>query len=98
MLTWTEIETRAVAFQKRWKDCTGDERQKAQTFEKDFMYVFGVDWHDGLHEHPIISLDGVLNYIDYLLPGKILIEMKSRGKSLDAAFYSSHAVCSSSQA
>jgi hypothetical protein len=86
MLTWTEIETRAVAFQKRWKDCTGDERQEAQTFEKDFMYVFGVDWHDGLHEHPIISLDGVLNYIDYLLPGKILIEMKSRGKSLDAAF------------
>jgi len=86
MLTWTEIETRAVAFQKRWKDCTGDERQEAQTFEKDFMYVFGVDWHDGLHEHPIISLDGALNYIDYLLPGKILIEMKSRGKSLDAAF------------
>lgn len=86
MLTWTEIETRAVAFQKRWKDCTGDERQEAQTFEKDFMYVFGVDWHDGFHEHPIISLDGVLNYIDYLLPGKILIEMKSRGKSLDAAF------------
>ena len=50
------------------------------------MYVFGVDWHDGLHEHPIVSLDGVINYIDYLLPGKILIEMKSRGKSLDAAF------------
>ena len=86
MLTWTEIETRAIAFQKRWKGCTGDERQEAQTFEKDFMNVFGVDWHDGLHEHPIISLDGVINYIDYLLPGKILIEMKSRGKSLDAAF------------
>ena len=86
MLTWTDIETRAIAFQKRWKDCTGDERQDAQTFEKDFMYVFGVDWHDGLHEHPIISIDGVQNYIDYLIPGKILIEMKSRGKSLDAAF------------
>lgn len=86
MLTWTDIETRAIAFQKRWKDCTGDERQDAQTFEKDFMYVFGVDWHDGLHEHPIISIDGVQNYIDYFIPGKILIEMKSRGKSLDVAF------------
>ena len=86
MLTWSEIETRAIAFQKYWKDCKGDERQDAQTFEKDFMYVFGVDWHDGLHEHPIVSLDGVINYIDYLLPGKILIEMKTRGKSLDAAF------------
>lgn len=86
MLTWTEIETRAIAFQKRWKNCAGDEKQDAQTFEKDFMYVFGVDWHDGFHEYPIISLDGVQNYIDYLIPGKILIEMKSRGKSLDAAF------------
>lgn len=86
MLTWTEIETRAIAFQKRWKGCSGDEKQYGQTFEKDFMHVFGVDWHDGFHEHPIISGDGVPNYIDYLLPGKILIEMKSRGKSLDAAF------------
>ena len=86
MLTWTEIETRAIAFQKRWKNCAGDEKQGAQTFEKDFMYVFGVDWHDGFHEYPIISLDGVQNYIDYLIPGKILIEMKSRGKSLDTAF------------
>ena len=86
MLTWTDIETHAIAFQKRWKGCSDDERQDAQTFEKDLMEVFGVDWHDGFHEHPIISLDGVTNYIDYLLPGKILIEMKSRGKSLDAAF------------
>ena len=86
MLTWTDIETRAVAFQKHWRDCTGDERQEGQTFEKDFMYVFGVDWHDGFHEHPIISVDGVQNYIDYFIPGKILIEMKSRGKSLDVAF------------
>lgn len=86
MLTWTDIETRAVAFQKHWRDCTGDERQEGQTFEKDFMYVFGVDWHDGFHEHPIISIDGVQNYIDYFIPGKILIEMKSRGKSLDVAF------------
>ncbi len=65
MLTWTEIETRAIAFQKRWKACTGDERQEAQTLEKVFMNVFGVDWHDGLHEHPIISIDGVINDIDH---------------------------------
>lgn len=86
MLTWTEIETRAYAFQKRWKDTAGDERQDGQTFEKDLMEVFGVDWHEGFHEHPITTPDGVINYIDYYLPGKILIEMKSRGKSLDVAF------------
>ena len=86
MLAWSEIETRAIAFQKRWKDCSGDEKQDGQTFEKDFMEIFGVDWHDGFHEHPVISTSGLTNYIDYFLPGKILIEMKSRGKSLDAAF------------
>lgn len=86
MLTWSDIETSAIAFQKRWKDTAGDERQDGQTFEKDFMSVFGVDWHEGFHEHQIITADGVINYIDYYLPGKILIEMKSRGKSLDVAF------------
>ena len=86
MLTWTEIETRAIAFQKRWKGCSGDEKQDGQTFEKDFMEIFGVDWHDGFHEHPVLSTSGFTNYIDYYLPGKILIEMKSRGKSLDTAF------------
>jgi len=86
MLTWSDIETSAIAFQKRWKDTAGDERQDGQTFEKDFMSVFGVDWHKGFHEHQIITSDGVINYIDYYLPGKILIEMKSRGKSLDLAF------------
>lgn len=86
MLTWSEIEARAVAFQKRWKNTPGDERQDGQTFEKDFMEVFGVDWREGLHEHLIYLKDGSPRYIDYLLPGKILIEMKSKGQSLAKAY------------
>ena len=86
MLSWTEIETRAIAFSARWRDCTGAERQNAQTFEKDFMQVFGIDWHDGFHEHPIYLPDGSTGYVDYLLTGKILIEMKTKGKSLPAAY------------
>ena len=86
MLGWTEIETRAVRFQKQWKNCTGDERQDAQTFEKDFVNVFGVDFRDGLHEYQIRLKDGRIGYIDYLIPGKILIEMKSKGKSLASAY------------
>ena len=80
-LSWGEIETNAIAFAKRWKDCRGDERQDAQTFEKDLMSVFGVDWLEGLHERRITNEYGVQNYIDYILPGKILIEMKSKGES-----------------
>ena len=86
MLSWMEIETRAAAFAAHWRNCTGNERQYGQTFEKDFMQVFGVDWLDGLHEYQLRLLDGSIAYMDYLLPGKILIEMKSRGKSLAAAF------------
>ncbi|MCC5911786.1 MAG: class I SAM-dependent DNA methyltransferase [Clostridiaceae bacterium] len=86
MLRWTEIESRAVQFQKQWKNCIGDERQEAQTFEKDLMNVFGVDFRDGLHEYQIRLKDGSIGYIDYLIPGKILIEMKSKGKSLTRAY------------
>ena len=86
MLSWTEIETRALSFAARWRDCAGDERQFGQTFEKDFMQVFGVDGHEGLHEYQLYLQDGAIAYVDYLLPGKILIEMKSRGKSLAAAY------------
>lgn len=85
MLSWLEIESRAVAFQHRWKKATGDERQEAQTFEKDLMDVFGVPWLEGLHEYQVYLSDGSIGYIDYLLPGKILIEMKSKGKSLAKA-------------
>lgn len=86
MLSWNEIEDRAVKFQKHWKNCEGNERQQAQTFEKDFMNIFGVDWKDGFHEHPITLKDGSIGYIDYFIPGKILIEMKSKGKSLTKAY------------
>jgi hypothetical protein len=34
------------------------ERQEAQTFEKDFMNIFGADWKDGFHEHKITLKDG----------------------------------------
>lgn len=86
MLSWSEIESNAVAFQRRWKNNPGDERQSGQTFQKDFMEIFGVDWREGLHEYQIRDSDGRLNYIDYLLPGKILIEMKSKGESLIRAY------------
>ena len=86
MLTWTEIETRAIAFQNTWKKTNGDERQDAQTFEKDFMNIFGVDFRDGFHEYQLRLNDGSIGYIDYFLPAKIVIEMKSKGKSLAKAY------------
>ena len=86
MLSWNEIEDRAVKFQAYWKDSEGNEKQEAQRFETDFMNIFGVDWKDGFHEHQITLKDGSIGYIDYFIPGKILIEMKSKGKSLTRAY------------
>lgn len=86
MLTWSEIETRAIAFQNNWKKPKGDERQEAQTFEKDFMNIFGVDFREGFHEYQLVLNNGSIGYIDYFLPAKIVIEMKSKGKSLAKAY------------
>ncbi|NLA42043.1 MAG: hypothetical protein GX874_11705, partial [Smithella sp.] len=85
MLTWNEIETRAIAFQRKWRASPGTEKQDDIKFIQDFLHVFGVDWQTGFPQHQIILPSGKPNYIDYLLPGKILIEMKSRGESLEAA-------------
>lgn len=85
-LSWEEIESNAIAFSKQWKDCNGDERQEAQKFEIGLMSIFGVDFYDGLHEYQIRDMNGRIGYIDYLLPGKILIEMKSKGESLIRAY------------
>ncbi len=63
-----------------------DERQQAQAWTKDFLDIFGVprqkinigfEWR--------VNIDGSQKYIDHLLNGVLLIEMKSRGKSLDKA-------------
>lgn len=93
MLKWSDIESRAVAYAKAWKNCEGKEKQQAQTFEKDLMHVFGIDWHEGMHEYPVTDIEGRTGYIDYLLPGKILIEMKSKGESLIRAYNQGYDYC-----
>ncbi len=89
-LSWDEIETKAVAFQRRWKILLKEEdiieRSWAQKFEEELMEVFGVDKKDGVHEERVFNLEGIQNYIDYLLAGVVLIEMKSPGESLITAY------------
>ena len=79
MLTWTEIETRAAAFQKTWRETLGAEKQDDQELIADFLSAFGVDWRIGLPQHQVFLPNGTLNYIDYLLPGQIMIKMNVFG-------------------
>ena len=86
MKSWNEIRKAATAFSKRWKDAY-DEKSQAQSFLKEFFAVFGVDAVTvATFEHRVKFPDGSQGYADCFWQGRILVEMKSRGKDLDAAF------------
>lgn len=86
-LTWDEIQANAVAFSKRWKDARREEAL-AQTFEKEFLSVFGIDdaLSVGEYEYRVHLDDGHNGYIDFYWPKKIAIEFKTRGKDLNKAY------------
>lgn len=85
-LSWNEIKDRAIAFSKKWADAT-DENAEAKPFLIDFFNIFGVsDRRVNKFEYKVPKRSGGSGYIDMLWKGKILIEMKSRGKNLDKAY------------
>ena len=93
-LSWNEIKTRAAAFVLELKDRllstdsqTVREKADAQTFETDFLKIFGVDRKKvALFEHEVHFGDGERGYIDLFWKGHIIIEMKTPGKDLDKAY------------
>jgi len=86
-LTMNEIRKRAVALTRNWADEPGDERQQAQSFVRDLLHVYGVtETRAAFYERRVKrSSTGTRGYIDALIPGLIVIEMKSAGKDLVAA-------------
>jgi hypothetical protein len=87
-LSWNEIKTRAAAFVLEWKDSqTAREKAEAQTFETEFLKIFGVDRKKAaLFEHEVRFGDGERGYIDLFWKGRIIIEMKTPGKDLGKAY------------
>ena len=86
-LSMNEIRTRAAQFSREWKDEPGDERQQAQSFVRDLLGVYGItQTRAAFYEKRVKrSSTGARGYIDALIPGLALIEMKSAGKDLVAA-------------
>ena len=81
-----EIRKAATVFSKRWKGAY-DEKSQAQSFLKEFFEVFGVDTvTQATFEHRVKFSDGSQGFVDCFWPSTILVEMKSKGKDLDAAF------------
>jgi hypothetical protein len=86
-LSMNEIRTRAARFTREWQDEPGDERQQAQSFVRDLLGVYGItQTRAAFYEKRVKrSSTGSHGYIDALIPGLALIEMKSSGKDLIAA-------------
>lgn len=86
-LSLNEIRKRCARLVVEWHDEPGDERQQAQSFIRDLLAAYGVSkTKAALYEKRAKrSSTGNQGYIDALVPGLCLIEMKSAGKDLGAA-------------
>lgn len=85
-LSWEEIRKRAYKFSHEWKDET-NESAEAKTFWDQFFQVYGMDRRRMANfERFAKRNNGGHGFIDLLWKGVLLIEHKTRGKSLDKAF------------
>lgn len=85
-LTTNEVRKRLTAFAKEWKDAHS-EKSQAQTFWLRFYECFGIRPESAtIYEKSVGKINGGHGFIDSFIPGLLIVEHKSRGKSLDAAF------------
>ena len=86
-LSLNEIRTRAAQFVIDWRDAKGEEEQEDQSFIRDLLQVFGISkTRAALYQKKVRrSSTGNVGKVDALIPGLVLIEMKSAGKNLGLA-------------
>lgn len=85
-LSWNEIKDRALRFSKEWE---GESRERAEkdSFWNDFFNVFGISRRRvATFEEPIKKLSNNTGFIDLFWEGTLLVEHKSKGQNLDAAY------------
>ena len=85
-LDQAEIRRRATQFVHDWSDASR-ERAESQTFWNEFFQVFGITRRRvASFEEPVKKLGDKRGSIDLLWKGTLLVEHKSKGKSLDKAY------------
>lgn len=88
-LSWNEIRDRAIRFSREWAEATS-EKAEAQTFLNEFFEIFGVSRRRvASFERRVSKADGkgsAQGSIDLLWKSHLLVEFKSAGKDLDAAY------------
>ena len=85
-LSWNEVRVRAAAFAEDWKDAAY-EKGETQSFYNAFFDVFGVRRRNvARYEAHVSKLDNRSGFIDLFWPGVLLVEQKSAGRNLKAAY------------
>lgn len=86
-LVLSDIRSRAGAFAAEWRDAEGYERGEAQEFVRGLLAVFGISGRTAAvyEKRAQRATTGQRGYIDALISGTALIEMKSHGRNLAEA-------------
>lgn len=86
-LVLSDIRARAGVFVAEWRDAEGYERGEAQEFVRGLLAVFGISGRTAAvyEKRAQRSSTGQRGYIDALISGTALIEMKSRDRDLAEA-------------
>ena len=84
-LSWNEIKARATAFSKEWENETSEDAE-AKTFWDDFFKIFDIRRRRlASFEYHVKKLNNKDGFIDLFWPGTLIVEHKSKGRSLDKA-------------
>ena len=85
-LSWNEVRARAAAFADEWR-AAAYEKGETQSFYNAFFEVFGVQRRNvARYESHVAKLDNRSGFIDLFWPGVLLVEQKSAGRDLKAAY------------
>ena len=85
-LSWNEVRVRAAVFADEWRDAAY-EKGETQSFYNAFFDVFGVRRRNvARYEAHVAKLDNRSGFIDLFWPGVLLVEQKSAGRDLNAAY------------
>ena len=85
-LSWNEVRVRAAAFARDWQDAAYENRE-TQSFYNEFFEVFGVRRRTvARYEEHVAKLGNRSGFIDLFWPGVLIVEQKSVGRDLKAAY------------
>ncbi|MEI7729599.1 MAG: DNA methyltransferase [Verrucomicrobiota bacterium] len=84
-ISWNEVRNNAIGFAREWSGATREEAE-AKSFWDAFFQVFGLKRRTvASFEEPVRNIRGQYSFIDLFWRGVLVVEHKSRGKSLAKA-------------